>query len=185
MKKTCPKATWILAAALAAACASTPSSRLDRMYASLQTDIADHGHETKFDPDLAKRNAERAAAARELVEAGEVTKGIDRFHAAVLLVETDDPDLLKMSEELAMQSAEQGVELGRRVAAEAMDKQLVRKGLPQRWGTQYEWVVVLQAWRLYPIDPTTTDAERRKMGVPSLAEIRQGEDRLNALVKTR
>lgn len=184
MTKTRPLATWTLVAALAAAC-SSPSGRLDRMYTSLQADIAEHGHETELDPKLAQRHAERAAAVREMVEAGKVTKGVDRFHAAVLLVETDDPDDLKLSEQLALQSAEQGVDLARRVAAEAIDKQLVKKRLPQRYGTQYEWVAVLRAWRLYPIDPLTTDEDRRKMGVPPLAEIRKGEDRLNAALGAR
>ena len=92
----------------------------------------------------------------------------------------DDLEDLKLSEQLALQSAEQGVQLGRRVAAEAIDKQLVRNRLPQRYGTQYEWVVALRAWRLFPIDPATTDADRRTMGVPPLVEIRAGEEKLNA-----
>jgi hypothetical protein len=184
MIKTPPRALWFLAAALAAAC-SSPSSRLDRLYTNLRTDIADHGDELQLDSKLVQRNAERAAAVREMVQAGEVTKGIDCFHAAVLLVETDDPELLKMSEELAMKAAAQDVPLASRVAAEAIDKQLVKQHLPQRYGTQYEWVSVLHAWRLYPIDPTTTDVARAKMGVPPLAEIRKGQDRLNASVTKR
>lgn len=184
MTKTRMLATWTLLAALAAACSST-SNRLDRMYVSLKEDIAEHGGKNEFDPGLAQRHAERAAAVREMVEAGEVKKGDDRFHAAVLLVESDDLEDLKLSEQLALQSAEQGVELGRRVAAEAIDKQLVRKRLPQRYGTQYEWVVALRAWRLFPIDPTTTDADRRAMGVPPIAEIRAGEEKLNAAYGAR
>ena len=184
MTPTLQRAPWILAAVLAAACSST-SSRLDRMYTSLKQDIADHGDETKLDPKLAQRNAERAATVRKMVESGEVTKGIDRFHAAVLLVETDDLDSLKLSEQLAMQAADQDVPLARRVAAEAIDKQLVKQHLPQRYGTQYEWVAPLRVWRLYSVDPITTDADRAKMGVPPMAEIRKGEQILNASVQTR
>jgi hypothetical protein len=183
MPKTLALAACAVLAALAAC--SSPSNRLDRMYASLKADIAEHGHETEFDPSLAERHAERAGRVREMVAAGEVTKGMDRFHASVILVETEDLENLKLAEQLALQSADQGVELGRRVAAEAIDKQLVKQGLPQRYGTQYEWVVVLRAWRLYPIDPRTTDADRRAMGVPSLAEIRAGEDKLNAVSRAR
>jgi hypothetical protein len=179
MTKTSLLATWLLLAALAAACAST-SNRLGRMYNNLKEDIAEHGGKREYDPGLAQRHADRAAAVREMVEAGDVKKGIDQFHAAVLLVESDDLENLKLSEQLALQSADQGIELGRRVAAEAIDKQLVRKHLPQRYGTQYEWVVALRAWRLFPIDPATTDADRRAMGVPPLAEIRAGEEKLNA-----
>ena len=184
MKKTRIPATWVLVAALAAACSST-SNRLGRMYASLKEDIAEHGGTSEFDPDLAQRHAERARAVREMVEAGDVKTGIDRFHASVLLVESSDLEDLKLSEKLALQSAEQGVELGRRVAAEAIDKQLVKKRLPQRYGTQYEWVVALSAWRLYPIDPSTTDADRRAMGVSPLEELRRGEEKLNAASAAR
>jgi hypothetical protein len=181
MTKTDTLSTWILVAALAAGC-STPSSKIGRMYSSLQTDIAEHGHETQPDPGLAKRHTERAAEVRKMVAAGEVVKGIDQFRAAVLLVETSDPENLKVAEQLAMQASDQGVALGRRVAAEAIDKQLVLKHLPQRYGTQYEWVPVLRAWRLYPIDPRTTDADRQAMGVPPMAEIFAGEKKLNAAV---
>jgi hypothetical protein len=178
MKKLLSIATCTLVAALAAACSAT-SNRLDRMYAALQSDVAEQSRQEGFDPKIAQRHAERGAAVREMVEAGEVKKGTDKFHAAVLLVETDDLELLKMSEQLAFEAAAEGVDLARRVAAEAIDKQLVKRRLPQRYGTQYEWVHVLRAWRLYPIDPLTTDADRAAMGVPPLAEIRRGEARLN------
>ena len=177
-------ATCTVVLALAAAC-STPSSRLDRMYETLKSDIAGKEGQTEIDPELARRHAERAADVRKMVEAGQVTKGIDQFHAAVILVETDDLESLMLSEKLAFQAAGQGVELSKRVAAEAIDKQLVKRRLPQRCGTQYEWVHVLRAWRLYPIDPLTTDADRAAMGVPPLAEIRQGEARLNEAIGVR
>ena len=176
--------TFTLVAALAAACSST-SNRLDRMYGNLKADVAEQEKQGVIDPRIVQRHAERGAAVREMVEAGQVTKGMDRFHAAVLLVETSDLEMLKMSEQLAFQAADQGVELARRVAAEAIDKQLVIRRLPQRYGTQYEWVHVLKAWRLYPIDPLTSDADRAAMGVPPLAEIRQGEARLNEATRVR
>jgi len=155
------------------------------MYETLKSDIAGQEGQQAIDPKLAQRHAERAAEVRKMVEAGQVKTGIDQFHAAVILVETSDLEMLKLSEQLATQASEQGVELAKRVAAEAIDKQLVKRRLPQRYGTQYEWVHVLRAWRLYPIDPLTTDADRKAMGVPPLAEIRQGEARLNEATGVR
>jgi hypothetical protein len=52
-------------------------------------------------------------------------------------------------------------------------------GVAQRYGTQYVYEPVLKGWRLYPIDPRTTDAERKAMGVPPLDELKKAEDLLN------
>jgi hypothetical protein len=184
MKTTCSLVASLLVVLIAGGC-SSPSGRIERMYTGLQQDVAQHGDDLEPDPKLAKRHLERAATVREMVEKGEVTLSEDLFRAAVLLVETNAPADLELAEKLAMKAAEGGVDLARRVAAEAIDKQLVLRRLPQRYGTQYEWVRVLHAWRPYPLDPLTTDADRRVMGVPPLTEIRAGEDRLNAAVPKR
>jgi hypothetical protein len=169
----------LLAVALASACSST-SGRIGRMYAALQADVGRSGSDAMPAAKLSERNAARATDVREMVAKGEVKSARDRFESAVLLVETDDPENLALAERLALEAVASGEKLGSRVAAEAADKQLVKRHLPQRYGTQYEWVPVLQAWRLYSVDPTTTDAERRAMGVPPLAELVEGEKRLNA-----
>ena len=171
-----------LAIVLVAGC-SSPSGRLARMYASLQKDVASAGRPAGPDESLAERHAERAAEVREMIEKGEVTSAEDRFRAAVLLVETDDLENLHLAETLGMQAGNAGAPLGFRVAAEAIDKQAVIRHQPQRYGTQYEWVPVLRAWRLYPVDPTTTDEQRRTMGVPGLAELHEGEKRMNELLR--
>ena len=44
-------------------------------------------------------------------------------------------------------------------------------GQPQKFGTQY--TMVNGEYQLYPVDPTTTDAEREKYNVPSLSDISQ------------
>jgi hypothetical protein len=168
----------LAAACLVSAC-STPSSKVGRLYASLQSDVAEHP--TGKGPDLAlwERHQERANEVREILAEGKLESRTDRFHAAVLLAETRDPECLALAEQLGREVGLEGEKLGFRVAAEAIDKQLVLRGLPQRYGTQYEWVFVLQAWRLYPIDPATTDADRRAMEIPPLLEVYEGEKRMN------
>jgi hypothetical protein len=115
-----------------------------------------------------------------MVKDGQIDTPKERFQAAVLLVETNDPDDLKLAEQLAQQAATGGERLAPRVAAEAIDKQMVLQHLPQRYGTQFEWVTALGGWRLYPIDPKTTDADRAAVGVPPLATIYEQEKQLNA-----
>ena len=115
-----------------------------------------------------------------MVQQGELKTAEERFEAAVILVENDEPADLKLAEVLAQEAATGGEPLAPRVAAEAIDKQRVLAHEPQRYGTQYEWVAVLREWRLYSLDPNTTDSERRAMGVPPLAEIYEIEKKLNA-----
>ncbi len=167
-----------LAALLASAC-STPSSKIGRMYASLQEDVASHKTGSLPDPKLQQRNEERADEVREIVTKEPLESPESKLHAAVLLVESLKPENLALAESLGREAGLAGEKLGFRVAAEAVDKQLVGRGLPQRYGTQFEWVFVLQAWRLYPIDPTTTDADRRAMEVHPLAELYQDEKKMN------
>lgn len=172
-----------LAALILSSCSSGSSHRLGRMYASLEADVRNRPPGTLPDPALEERHARRAAEVREMVEKGEVRSARDHLQAAVLLVETDDPKNLELAERLAMTAGEKGEIRGKRVAAEAVDKRLVIHRMAQRYGTQYEWVPALRAWRHYPIDPRTTDAERLAMGVPPLSEIYAGEERLNAGAK--
>ncbi|QSQ12114.1 TPR end-of-group domain-containing protein [Myxococcus landrumensis] len=55
------------------------------------------------------------------------------------------------------------------LAATAHDRELKAQGKPQRFGTQRHQVK--GQWRLYPVDPQTTDAERAKWRLPTLEEM--------------
>ena len=168
----------VLCAALLAACASS-SRRLDRMYAELASDHAAPIEDEEDHLALARRQEERLAAVRGLVEAGEVQGAERHFEAAMILVGSDDQADLELAERQALEAARLGDDRGFRVAAEAIDKQLVKQGLRQRFGTQYALEPASGRWRLYPLDPATSDAERAAMGVPPLVEIVAGEARLN------
>jgi hypothetical protein len=173
------RALALVALAIAAAC-STPSSRIARLYQSLQADVSAQSAGGVPDMNIVERHAARAAEVHRMLDKGELTTAKDRFEASVILVESGDPDDWKLAEDLAQQAAIGGEHLAPRVAAEAIDKQRVFTHMPQRYGTQYEWVAALAEWRLYPVDPTTTDADRKAAGVPSLAEIYEIEKKLNA-----
>jgi hypothetical protein len=183
MKKL-PHVLLVLAAAILASC-SSPSTRLGRLYESLQADVAERRPGALPDPRIAERHAARAAEVHKMLDAGEITTPKERFQAAVMLIETNDPADLELAEKLAQQAAAGGEKLAPRVAAEATDKQLVLQHQPQRYGTQYEWVVALGGWRLYPVDPRTTDADRAAVGVPPLASLHEAEQKLNAAYKPK
>ena len=126
-----------------------------------------------------QRAQDRAAKVRELLAQDGVGSAADRYYAALVLVQCPSEADLELAQQLALGAADQGEKLGFRVAAEAQDKLLVKRGMMQRYGTQFVWEPVLRAWRLYPMDPRTSDAERKAMGVPPLEELRQQEAALN------
>lgn len=169
----------VLCALVLAGCAS-PSVKLARMYVDLQRDAAAQSNREHDDAHLRERQKARAETARAIVEAHGVESAADFLHAAVILVETDSDENLDLAQILGLKAAELGEDKGFRVAAEAIDKQLVKQGMHQRFGTQYVYEPVLKSWRLYPCDPRTTDAERKAMGVPPLEELMRAQDVLNA-----
>ncbi len=63
------------------------------------------------------------------------------------------------------------------LAAAAKDRGLMRLGLPQRYGTQYN-IADDGAWILWDVDPSTTDEERAAWNVPTLAENRARGERM-------
>jgi hypothetical protein len=151
---------------------------LSGIYSDFRSDIERHAGVPHDDAAIERQN-ERAEKVKKIVDANGLKTTEDYFEASLILVQTDDVEMLKLSENLALKAAEMGDKRGFRIAAEAQDRQLVRVGLAQRFGTQYIYEPVLRGWRLYPYDPRTTDAERQAMGVPPLAELLKGEETLN------
>ena len=128
---------------------------------------------------LEQRLQQRAGKVLKLLAEEDVGSAADHYYAALVLVQCPQAADLERANELALAAAELGEARGFRVAAEALDKQMLKRGMLQRYGTQFVWEPVLRAWRLYPVDPRTTDAERKAMGVPALEELKQQEAALN------
>ena len=167
----------LLCSPLSFAC-MTHQSEIERVYSDFRHDISKTAG-APHDDDAIKRQNERAEKVKKISDDGGLKTAQDYFDAAVILQQTDDLDMLKLAETLGLKAAEMGEDKGFRVSAEAVDKQLVRMGMAQRYGTQYIYEPVLRGWRLYPYDPRTTDEERKAMGVPPIAELIKGEDVLN------
>jgi hypothetical protein len=168
----------LLAAGLFLGCATTHKSEISVVYSDFRSDMEKHAG-ALHDDAMIRRQNERTVKVKKIIDTKGLKTAQDTFEAAVILVQTDDLDVLKLSETLGLKAAEMGEEKGFRVAAEAIDKQMVKMGVAQRYGTQYVYEPVLKGWRLYPYDPRTTDAERKAMGVQPLDELKKGEDLLN------
>jgi hypothetical protein len=86
---------------------------------------------------LLKDDAERLAATRELLEAGELLSGEDLFHAAFIFQHGGRPDRYLTAHALAVASAARGYTAAVWIAAAALDRYLQSTGRPQVYGTQF------------------------------------------------
>lgn len=95
--------------------------------------------------------AEQRAAIEALL-ASDAVAAVERAHMLALAAMRSDP-------------------LARPLAATAYDRLRLLAGAPQKFGTQ---IVERDGRRmLWPVDPLTTDSERAKWGLPSLAELQR------------
>jgi hypothetical protein len=114
---------------------------------------------------MSRPDYERLAA-----QAAATTDVAVRLAAAELLAEADEVVHVELAQALALEAMAK-VRPARAIAARAFDRLRVLAGKPQKFGTQshvHDGVRVL-----YPVDPATTDSERAKWDVPSLAELQQ------------
>ncbi len=128
--------------------------------------LAAHARDPAAD-DTAARERRRAMLA--LVAAGAVVAPADQLAAARMLLASQDPTEVAAAERLAL-SAMAREPAARPVAAAAYDRQRLLRGEPQKFGTQT--VATDTGITLWPVAATTTDSERAKWGLPSLAELR-------------
>jgi len=93
----------------------------------------------------------------------------DFYHAAYILQHGERLEHWAQAHLLARTAAELGHPKGRYQAAAALDRWLMHMGLPQKFGTCS--VVDGDGWRLWDIDPQTSDEEREGWGVPALEQL--------------
>lgn len=165
---------------LATSCVSEPT--IAELYRQSREERAE------FDDPAQDTRSERARSSRIrrtraiLVQREEELNVEEKLYAAALLLDSSDSGDLAVAALLAEDAAKVDVR-GLPLLAEAIDRQLMLQGLPQKYGTQYVWIPVTQAWELYRVDPSTSDIERSSLGVPTLAEAEARAEALNAKVE--
>ena len=161
----------LLAAALALpGCRSSGATELEALYEENLADDGQGGGEALRKAE--SRRVARIARVRLLTADPQALSLEERLFGAAVLLDSSDLSDLGLAEDLALSAAEAGDDRGFPLAAEAIDRQCLVLGQPQRYGTQYIWSPETQRWSLYSTDPATTDAERRAMGLASLSEAR-------------
>jgi hypothetical protein len=131
---------------------------------------------------LRERDAARRQRVSELLADGRVTAPDDYFHAALIFQHGETLEDIWRAHLLAQKAAEMGATQtidgkdSRWLAAATLDRWLMYQGKPQQYGTQF--VPDGKRYRLWDVDPATTDAERAANHVPALQEQRKHAERL-------
>jgi len=115
-----------------------------------------------------------------MFEASEGVRTAEDFYRAAMLFQhgTEASDWRK-ARELALRAVELHPEYreAKWLAAAALDRELIRTGKRQRYGTQYRDVG--GRLELYPVDPATTDEQRAQWGLPPLREAQEAAAQMN------
>lgn len=154
----------------------------DELAALWAADRRDHGSVppvgTPAYAALRQRDRERRARGADLLvelNAHGSTDARDLYHAAWLFQHGDDAADARRAHELAREAAERGYGPARWLAAASYDRWCMYEGRPQSYGTQF--VPDGTRYRLWDVDPTTTDDERATWDVPPLAaQLRRAEE---------
>lgn len=165
--------------ALCSLACSSPDPRPRTLYRDARRDLTRDRNTAAFTKRVRDRMEVRYDKVDTLFIEGKLVDAEDLLYAAALLVTSDDSSDLDRAQTLALEAASMGEERALPVAAEAEDKLLLMQGLPQRYGTQYAYQPSFGTWRLYAIDPATTDGDRARMGLLSLAEMEARAEKLN------
>lgn len=122
---------------------------------------------------VSPRDSLRRVRVLEMLDAGEVRTSEDHRHAAMVFQHGSDTTAARIAHELARTAVEIDSTNAdaKWLMAAAWDRYLMRKGVPQWYGTQFVSDDDGNTWRLYDIDTTAVnDTERVRQGVPTLAE---------------
>lgn len=118
---------------------------------------------------LRTRDRARREAVGALLEDGWPGAADDLYAAAWILNHGDEAEEAALGSRLAARAAELGHPKARWLAAAALDRSLMYAGKPQKCGTNM--VPDGVGYRVWDVDPATTDAERLANDVPPLAEL--------------
>lgn len=129
---------------------------------------------------MRQHDAQRRLRVNELLAQGGVSAPDDYFHAALIFQHGETLEDIWQAHELARKAAEMGatqsmgLKDSRWLAAAALDRWLMYQSKPQKYGTQF--VPDGKGWRLWEVDPGTSDVERIANHVPAIQEqLKQAE----------
>lgn len=154
----------------------------------MKTDIAKIYREDQLDrarinpndfEEIIKRDTARQKEVLKLLKIGKIKTGKEFYLAAIIFQHGQKLSDYRRAIRLAQQAAKNGYKKGRYLEALATDRLLVVSGKKQKFGTQFFQKNSRSKYILCPVDPKTTDADRKKYGLPPLYKLVKQADLLN------
>jgi len=122
---------------------------------------------------VSERDKQRRERVKELLDSNLVITSNDYANAAMVYQHGGDTIASGMAVKLMRKAVELDTSRSKWLLAAAIDRDLMRRGQPQIYGTQYRRMGD-EPWELYELDTTkVTDKERKEFGVETLAEQRE------------
>lgn len=125
------------------------------------------------------RDKMREKRVKELYANNQLRTGADYYHAAMVLQHAGAPEDYLLAHEFCVVSISKGDERAKWLAAASEDRFLMGIDRPQRFATQFR-SVGSSPMRLYQTDDVVTDELRRALNVPTLAQAKERETRMNS-----
>jgi tetratricopeptide (TPR) repeat protein len=137
-----------------------------------------------IDANMHQQDRIREKRLYELIAEGKVVTAKDHFNSAMIFQHGADTTASRMAVKHIRKAVELDPSMNKWLLAAAIDRDLMRHGQPQIYGTQFTQVThsigTKGVWKRYTIDSTkVTDEERRAYNVETLAEQRERERNLN------
>lgn len=120
---------------------------------------------------LRQRDADRRARVLHLLATAPPDSAREYYAAAWVLNHGDTSGEAFRAHELAARADRLGYRKARWLAAAALDRSLMYAGRPRKFGSNI--IPDGQGWRLWDVDPATTDAERAEHDMPPLQHMRE------------
>lgn len=150
----------------------TDNLRLQELYQADQKDREKVYASSDAVKDLKHRDAMRKTLVIEMMGRGEVATPNDLYHAAVIFLHGSDPKDFLTGHRLASLAAINGHRGSRWLMASSLDRFLMAVGLPQVYGTQFEFSDEDGKYQLrLPLDDANILAfEKKFFNVPPVVE---------------
>lgn len=129
---------------------------------------------------LSREDSIRRASVDRMIEEGKVKTAQDFYHAAMIYQHGNDTIASGKAVQYMKKAVEMDPSTNKWLLAAAIDRDLMRKGEPQIYGTQFLKNGMNEPYIQYEIDSTqVSDAQRQEYGVPTLAQQKIQLERMN------
>ena len=148
--------------------AQTDNDELQKMYNEDQSSRMSKNIDWSI---LSKQDKEREKRVYEMINSGQIITGKDYYNSAMIFQHGNDTIASSMAVKHMKKAVELDTTINKWLLAAAIDRDLMRRGKPQIYGTQYIMNNGETKWKRYDIDTTqVTDEQRKFYNVETLAE---------------